>query len=74
MVRTASRPETKRQRRWRMSVAGVTLRELIGYWEFHNRSENKSPDTIRWYNEALGLFERFLASKGRSRLIDIGEP
>jgi hypothetical protein len=58
MVRTASRSETKRELRWRTSVAAVELRELIGYWEFHSRTENKSAHTTRWYNEALGAFEQ----------------
>jgi integrase/recombinase XerC/integrase/recombinase XerD len=55
-------------------VAKLTLRDLIGYWEFHNRTEGKSPRTVDWYNQVLDLFERFLERERRSPLIDdIGE-
>ena len=37
----------------------LSLRDLIGYWDFHNRTEGKSPNTIRWYNHELGKLERF---------------
>jgi len=61
--------------RWKVGMEQLTLRDLIGYWEFHNRTENKSADTIRWYNEALGTFEKYLVGAGLSTLIaDIGEP
>ena len=53
----------------------LTLRDLIGYWEFHNRTEGKSPNTIRWYSYELGKFEHFLVREGSSTLIaEIGEP
>ena len=53
----------------------LTLRDLIGYWDFHNRTEGKSPNTIRWYSYELGKFERFLVGEGSSTLIaEIGEP
>lgn len=53
----------------------LTLRDAIGYWEFHNRTEGKSRDTIAWYNHALGTFERFLESAGKSTaLAQVGEP
>ena len=53
----------------------LTLRDLIGYWEFHNRTEGKSPNTIRWYNHELGKFEEFLVGEGASTLLaEIGEP
>jgi integrase/recombinase XerC/integrase/recombinase XerD len=61
--------------RWRQSVDQLTLRDLIGYYEFHNRTEGKSPKTISWYKQSLDLFERFLVRSGISRQIaDIGEP
>jgi len=53
----------------------LTLRDLIGYWEFHNRTEGKSPATVRWYNDILEMFERFLEAREESVQIgDIGEP
>lgn len=53
----------------------LELRDLIGYWEFHNRTEGKSPATVRWYNHTLAMFERFLEQEGRSTLLaDVGEP
>jgi site-specific recombinase XerD len=53
----------------------LTLRDLIGYWAFHNRTEGKSPNTVRWYDYELGAFEQFLRGRGHSTLIgDIGEP
>ena len=53
----------------------LALRDLIGYWEFHNRTEGKSPNTIRWYSYELGKFEHFLVREGSSTLIaEIGEP
>ncbi len=49
--------------------------DLIGYWEFHNRTKGKSPNTIRWYSYELGKLERFLVGEGSSPLIaEIGEP
>lgn len=53
----------------------LTLHDLIGYWEFHNRTEGKSQKTIDWYNHVLGKFECFLQENGDSLLIEeIGEP
>ena len=53
----------------------LTLRDLIGYLEFHNRTEGKSSNTIRWYNHELGKFEQFLVGEGASTLLaEIGEP
>jgi integrase/recombinase XerC/integrase/recombinase XerD len=53
----------------------LTLQDLIGYWEFHNRTEGKSSNTIRWYNQELGKFEQFLEREGASTLLaDLSEP
>ena len=57
---------TQTERRWRNGVADLTLRDLIGYFEFHNRTEGKSPRTVDWYNQALGAFEEFLSRGGSS--------
>lgn len=53
----------------------LTLRDLIGYWAFHHRTEGKSPNTVRWYDHELGMFERFLVAREEStQMADIGEP
>ena len=53
----------------------LTLADLREYWEFHNRTEGKSGKTIKWYNDVLNLFERFLESEQLPTFIaDIGEP
>lgn len=56
-------------------MSELTLADLRAYYEFHNRTEGKSPKTIAWYNEVLSRFELFLARAGRSTFIkDLGEP
>jgi len=53
----------------------LSLEDLVRYFEFHNRTEGKSPKTISWYTECLVLFQRFLSASGMSRLVkDVGEP
>ena len=52
----------------------LELPTLILQFEVHNRSEGKSQKTVGWYNEALGLFHRWLQEEGMSCLIDdLGE-
>ena len=66
---------TKTEQRRRRALDGLTLRDLISNWEFHNQTEGKSPHTVAWYNDTLGAFERFLERNQRSLLLaDIGEP
>ncbi len=60
--------------RWKTTVDRLTLDELREYWEFHNQTEGKSPKTIKWYNDVLRLFQRFLETEGYSTLVkDLGE-
>ena len=67
--------ESRTAARWRRGMEQLTLRDLIGYWTFHNRTEGKSPNTVRWYDYELGMFERFLVRRELStQLADIGEP
>ena len=48
---------------------------LIDHFEVHNRTEGKSPRTVEWYNEVLGLFLDWLTKSGLSTSLDqIGEP
>ncbi|MQA00998.1 MAG: tyrosine-type recombinase/integrase [Dehalococcoidia bacterium] len=70
-----ARVESRTAKRWRRGMEQLTLRDLIGYWEFHNRTENKSRNTIAWYNHTLTMFERFLQGDGDPPFMaDIGEP
>jgi site-specific recombinase XerD len=65
---------TRMTLRPRQRVDQLTLTDLVQYFEFHNRTEGKSSKTVTWYNESLGLFERFLVQSGMSTLLrDIGE-
>ncbi|MYJ58135.1 MAG: tyrosine-type recombinase/integrase, partial [Chloroflexi bacterium] len=60
--------------RWRSEVEQLSLAEAIDHWEFHNRTEGKSPNTVVWYNQQLKGFERFLEREGGSTLLAaIGE-
>ena len=36
---------TKTEQRRRRALDGLTLRDLISNWEFHNQTEGKSPHT-----------------------------
>jgi site-specific recombinase XerD len=75
MVKATRRTTSKTAERWRKGVDDLTLADLASFFEFHNRTEGKSPNTIKWYNEVLGRFERFLRAEQLSLLIrDIGEP
>ncbi len=42
----------------------LTLKSLIDHFQLHNRSDGKSPRTVGWYNEALGLFTDWLHQQG----------
>jgi site-specific recombinase XerD len=61
---------------WQRSKRELTdLGTLIKYFDTCNRSDGKSKDTIRWYNQTLKQFEEFLAETGRPTSIeDLGEP
>ena len=50
---------TKRNLRWEeMYKSRSDLSVLMQHFEVHNRTEGKSPRTVGWYNEVLGLFVR----------------
>ncbi len=52
----------------------IELLELARYFEFYNKTDGKSTKTISWYNQAIGLFHRFLVKSEKStRLGDISE-
>jgi hypothetical protein len=50
-----------RNTRWQeLDKANIPLEKLARYFEAHNRSEGKSPATVRWYSRVLGYFESYL--------------
>jgi site-specific recombinase XerD len=51
----------KRSARWEsMNKSNTDLTVLISFFETHNRTEGKSPRTVEWYNQVLGLLYRWL--------------
>ena len=66
---------TNRNLRWEeMDRSKTDLSVLKQHYEVHNRTEGKSPRTVGWYNEVLGLFMRWLKEDGSSTAIgDIDE-
>ena len=57
-----------------MNKEKLDLAGLVKKFEIHNRSENLSPRTVQWYNQALGLFQAWLESEGMSTCVDdLGE-
>jgi len=65
----------KRNLRWEeMDKSKTDLSVLMQHFEVNNRTEGKSPRTVDWYNEVLGLFVRWLGEGGSSTAIgDIDE-
>ena len=55
----------KPKRRWEtMDKSNTELTKLMLHFEVHNRTEGKSPRTVEWYNDVLGLLSRWLESEG----------
>jgi len=65
----------RRNLRWgEMDKGEMELNQLIQHFEIFNRSEGKSPKTIKWYSDVLNLFLRWLESEGIStQLGEVGE-
>jgi len=65
----------KRNLRWEeMDKSKIDLSVLMQHFEVNNRTEGKSPRTVGWYNEVLGLFIRWIGEGGSSAAIgDIDE-
>ena len=61
--------------RWgAMDKSTVDLPVLIQHFEVHNRTEGKSPRTVDWYNQVLGMFRNWLQANGlRTNVGSIGE-
>ncbi|NQW22494.1 MAG: tyrosine-type recombinase/integrase [SAR202 cluster bacterium] len=61
---------TKRNLRWEeMEKSKIDLSVLMQHFEVNNRTEGKSPRTVGWYNEVLGLFVRWLNDEESSTAI-----
>ena len=57
------------------TMRSFDIRTLINHFDVHNRTEGKSPRTVEWYNEVLGLFLDWLIGSNLSTSLDqIGEP
>ena len=66
---------TVKNRRWEeLEKDSIELSVLKKHFELYNKTEGKSARTIDWYNEALGLFQRFLEENGKHTNIgNLGE-
>jgi len=59
----------------KMRAGDVTLEQLATYFQVSNRAEGKSPATIRWYEQNIALFLRFLNDRDLSTAVrDVGLP
>ena len=57
-----------------MNPEKLELSELVDKFLVHKRSEGWSERTVEWYQQALALFQAWLAEQGMStRLDDLGE-
>jgi len=48
-----------------MDKGNLSLTELIKYFDTYNRSEGRSPFTLRWYQQSLTMFLNWLMKTGR---------
>lgn len=48
-----------------MNKNDIHLKDLIRIFDTYNRSDGKSPATLRWYNEVLNIFLSWLIETGR---------
>ncbi|MCH8988223.1 MAG: hypothetical protein IIA92_05385 [Chloroflexi bacterium] len=54
---------SNRNLRWEeIDKSKTDLSVLIQHFEVHNKTEGKSPRTVGWYNEVLGMFIKWLRS------------
>lgn len=55
----------KRLGRWeQLDKSDIELSILKQHFDVHNRTEGKSPRTVGWYNEVLGMFLSWLEREG----------
>ncbi len=48
-----------------MNKGDIHLQDLIKYFDTYNRSDGKSPSTLRWYNQTLNMLLGWLIGTGR---------
>lgn len=48
----------------------IDLPDLMEHFEIHNRTEGKSPRTVEWYNQVLGLLYHWLEGLGEPTTLD----
>ena len=48
-----------------MDKGEINLKDLIRYFDTYNRSDGKSPSTLRWYNQMLNMLLGWLNETGR---------
>ena len=53
MVAKATKPKVRR-------LMNTDLNDLARRFQLHNRAENKSDKTIKWYDDSIGKFCRFV--------------
>ncbi len=46
------------------SRASPTIEDLITHFEMSNLADGKSQSTVRWYNDILKFFSRYLKENG----------
>jgi site-specific recombinase XerD len=61
----------KKQTWAEMDKSGIPLAKLIEGFALYNRTTNKSPRTVAWYSERLGLFQRFAGEDATLRDITV---
>jgi len=61
---------SNRNLRWEeIDKSQTDLSVLLQHFEVHNKTEGKSPRTVGWYNEVLGMFIKWLREDGSSTAI-----
>jgi site-specific recombinase XerD len=57
----------------KMRAGDVTIEQLATYFQVSNRAEGKSPATLRWYEQNIALFVRYLEDRRHSTAVrDVG--
>jgi integrase/recombinase XerD len=68
------RRSTVVRRRWsQLRKDDLSLEKLVMQFQIANQAEGKSPRTVHWYEERLGMFLRFLREQGHPLVLrDVG--
>lgn len=66
--------QTMSSRRGKLGSESVDLAAAMEHFEVHNRTEGKSPKTVEWYSQVLGMLRRWLERTGEpTTLVHIDE-